>query len=350
MKLTLSSSPHHHVRRDTGSVMRLVCYAAFPGILAQALFFGWGVFVQLALAIATALITEALILKMRGRQASSALMDFSAVLTALLLAISIPSVAPWWIVVIGTVFAIGLVKQLYGGLGFNMFNPAMAAYVMLLISFPVQMTTWLPPQSLVENSLSLWDAFFVVFTDYTAEGYSIAQLQVNVDGVSTATPLDHVKTAMTTGLTYTEALGTPILSGSSGIGWFWVNLAFLGGGLFLLQQRVISWHIPGSMIVAVFVVSGFFFMLNADAYASPYFHLINGSVMLGAFFIATDPVSASTTPLGRIVFGAFIGFWIVIIRLFGNYPDAIAFAVIIMNMAVPLIDYYTQPRTYGHKH
>jgi electron transport complex protein RnfD len=330
--------------------MRLVCYAAFPGILAQALFFGWGVFVQLALAIATALITEALILKMRGRQASSALMDFSAVLTALLLAISIPSVAPWWIVVIGTVFAIGLVKQLYGGLGFNMFNPAMAAYVMLLISFPVQMTTWLPPQSLVENSLSLWDAFFVVFTDYTAEGYSIAQLQVNVDGVSTATPLDHVKTAMTTGLTYTEALGTPILSGSSGIGWFWVNLAFLGGGLFLLQQRVISWHIPGSMIVAVFVVSGFFFMLNADAYASPYFHLINGSVMLGAFFIATDPVSASTTPLGRIVFGAFIGFWIVIIRLFGNYPDAIAFAVIIMNMAVPLIDYYTQPRTYGHKH
>ncbi len=350
MKLTLSSSPHHHVRRDTGSVMRLVCYAAFPGILAQALFFGWGVFVQLALAIATALITEALILKMRGRQASSALMDFSAVLTALLLAISIPSVAPWWIVVIGTVFAIGLVKQLYGGLGFNMFNPAMAAYVMLLISFPVQMTTWLPPQSLVENSLSLWDAFFVVFTDYTAEGYSIAQLQVNVDGVSMATPLDHVKTAMTTGLTYTEALGTPILSGSSGIGWFWVNLAFLGGGLFLLQQRVISWHIPGSMIVAVFVVSGFFFMLNADAYASPYFHLINGSVMLGAFFIATDPVSASTTPLGRIVFGAFIGFWIVIIRLFGNYPDAIAFAVIIMNMAVPLIDYYTQPRTYGHKH
>lgn len=330
--------------------MRLVCYAAFPGILAQALFFGWGVFVQLGLAIATALITEALILKMRGRQASSALMDFSAVLTALLLAISIPSVAPWWIVVIGTVFAIGLVKQLYGGLGFNMFNPAMAAYVMLLISFPVQMTTWLPPQSLVENSLSLWDAIFVVFTDYTAEGYSIAQLQVNVDGVSMATPLDHVKTAMTTGLTYTEALGTPILSGSSGIGWFWVNLAFLGGGLFLLQQRVISWHIPGSMIVAVFVVSGFFYMLNADAYASPYFHLINGSVMLGAFFIATDPVSASTTPLGRIVFGAFIGFWIVIIRLFGNYPDAIAFAVIIMNMAVPLIDYYTQPRTYGHKH
>ena len=231
-----------------------------------------------------------------------------------------------------------------------MFNPAMAAYVMLLISFPVQMTTWLPPQSLVENSLSLWDAFFVVFTDYTAEGYSIAQLQVNVDGVSRATPLEHVKTAMTTGLTYTEALGTPILSGSSGIGWFWVNLAFLGGGLFLLQQRVISWHIPGSMIVAVFVVSGFFFMLNADAYASPYFHLINGSVMLGAFFIATDPVSASTTPLGRIVFGAFIGFWIVIIRLFGNYPDAISFAVIIMNMAVPLIDNYTQARTYGHKH
>lgn len=350
MKLSLSSSPHQHVRRDTGSVMRLVCYAAIPGILAQLVFFGWGVLVQLLLAIVTALVTEAAILKLRGRPCSRTLLDFSAVLTALLLAISIPPLAPWWIVVIGTVFAIGLVKQLYGGLGFNMFNPAMAAYVMLLISFPVQMTTWLPPQSLVEQTTSFWDAIYVVFTDYTAEGYNIAQLQVNVDGVSMATPLDHVKTALTTGLTYTESLTNPILSGASGVGWFWVNIAFLAGGLFMLQQRLISWHIPGSMIVSVIVVSGFFYMINPDAYASPYFHLINGSVMLGAFFIATDPVSASTTPMGRIVFGAFIGFWIVVIRLFGNYPDAVAFAVIIMNMAVPLIDYYTQPRTYGHKH
>lgn len=350
MKLTLASSPHHHIQRDTGAVMRLVCYAAIPGILAQLVLFGWGLLVQLVLACITAAVAEALVLKARGKSVSRTLTDYSAVLTAVLLALSIPPLAPWWIIVLGTLFAIVVVKQLYGGLGFNMFNPAMAAYVMLLISFPVQMTTWLAPQYLLENSASLGDAIAMIFSGYTLEGYSIAQLQSGIDGVSMATPLDHVKTAIVSGQTYTEALNVSFMYGSTGAGWFWVSLGYLVGGLFMLQQRVISWHIPGSMIASVIIVSALFDVIAPDQNPSPYFHLINGSVIVGAFFIATDPVSASTTPRGRIVFGALIGFWIVIIRLFGSYPDAIAFAVIIMNMAVPLIDYYTQPRTYGHKH
>ena len=349
MRLSLSSSPHAHIRRDTGAVMRIVCYAAIPGILAQCLFFGWGVLIQLGLGIITAIAAEATILALRKKNLERTLADYSALLTALLLAVSIPPLAPWWVIVIGTVFAIVVVKQLYGGLGFNMFNPAMAAYVMLLISFPVQMTTWMPPQSLVENSTTLIDASLVIFTGFTAEGYSIAQLRVDFDGISMATPLDHVKIAIMSGQTYSESLLNPILKGAWGIGWGWINIAFLAGGLAMLRLNIITWHIPGSIIISVLVFSFIFYLISPDQAPSPYFHLINGSVIFGAFFIATDPVSASTTPRGRIVFGAFIGFWVVIIRLFGSYPDAIAFAVIIMNMAVPLIDYYTQPRTYGHK-
>ena len=167
MKLSLASSPHQHVRRDTGAIMRLVCYAAIPGIIAQTLFFGWGVLIQLGLAIVTAIAAEACVLGIRHKNIERAITDCSAILTALLLAVSIPPLAPWWVIVIGTLFAIVLVKQLYGGLGFNLFNPAMAAYVMLLISFPMQMTTWLPPQSLVETSTGLMDAIFVIFTNYT---------------------------------------------------------------------------------------------------------------------------------------------------------------------------------------
>ena len=166
-----------------------------------------------------------------------------------------------------------------------------------------------------------------------------------------ATPLDTLKTDLTQGLTYSESLSKATFNGSffnaAGAGWGWVSLAYLLGGLALVKTRVISWHIPGSMIVSVFICAAVLHLANGDVYASPLFHLLNGAVIVGAFFIATDPVSASTTPRGRIIFGAAIGFWIVIIRVFGGYPDAVAFAVIIMNMAVPLIDYYTRPRVYG---
>lgn len=348
-KLTVASSPHHHNQRDTGAVMRLVVYAALPGIAMQIYMFGYGLLIQLVLAIITAVITEVVILEIRRKNAERAVKDYSALLCGLLLAISIPPLAPWWVIVIGTFFAIAIVKQLYGGLGFNLFNPAMAAYVMLLISFPVQMTAWMPPESLTLQNFDLWDTIHTIFTGFTATGYSITQLQVTVDGATMATPLDHVKVALSEGYVVSEALSNKLFSGNIGLGWGPVSIAYLLGGLVLIKAKVINWHIPASMLISAFVVSTLLFLVDSSTHASPWFHLINGSLLVGAFFIATDPVSASTTNLGRIVFGASIGFWVIVIRTWGGYPDAVAFAVVLMNMAVPLIDYYTKPVTYGHK-
>lgn len=351
MKLSLSSSPHQRVRRDTGQVMRIVIYAMIPGMLAQTFFFGWGMLIQAVIAVFSAVLFEGVILYLRKRPIERTLTDYSAALTGLLIAISIPPTLPWWMTVIGVFFAIGVAKQVYGGLGFNIFNPAMIAYVVLLISFPAAMSLWLPATTQAGITPSFLDSVSLIFTGFTTSGYDVTQLRTIADGVTMATPLDTLKTDLTQGLTYTESLSKATFNGSffdaAGAGWGWVSLAYLLGGLALVKTRVISWHIPGSMIVSVFICAAVLHLANGDVYASPLFHLLNGAVIVGAFFIATDPVSASTTPRGRIIFGAAIGFWIVIIRVFGGYPDAVAFAVIIMNMAVPLIDYYTRPRVYG---
>ncbi len=352
MKLYLSSSPHQRVKRDTSQVMRLVIYAMLPAMILQIVLFGWGLVFQAGIAVLTAVLTEGGILLLRQKRVERSLADFSAVLTALLLAVSLPPTLPWWMTVIGTFSAIAIAKQLYGGLGFNMFNPAMIGYVVLLISFPVAMTMWLPPVAMMADPLTFSDTARLIFTGYTSAGFDITQIRSVSDGVTMATPLDAVKTGLAEGRTYSEALTQDIFTGafasSAGAGWAWLSLAYLAGGLGLLALRVINWHIPVAMIASVALVSGLLHISDMDYYASPLFHLVNGSVLIGAFFIATDPVSASTTNRGRLIFGAAIGFWIVIIRTFGGYPDAVAFAVIIMNMAVPLIDYYTRPRTYGH--
>lgn len=343
MRLLRTSSPHQRAPRDTGAVMRLVLYAAIPGLIAQTVLFGWGVLIQLVLAISVCVLCEAAILTLRKKNVTLALSDYSAVVTGWLIAISIPPLLPWWMTVIGAGFAIIIAKQLYGGLGFNLFNPAMIAYVVLLISFPAAMTQWSVPQSNGAISVGFIDSVSMVFTGFTVSGHNITQLRFTIDGSTAATALDAVKTGLTQGLTYTEALATTHST------WWWVSAAYLLGGLFLLQQKIINWHIPISMIATVAITSGALYLVNSDLYGSPLFHLLNGAVMLGAFFIATDPVSASTTDRGRLIFGAAIGFWVVIIRTFGGYPDAVAFSVILLNMAVPLIDYYTQPRTYGHQ-
>ena len=352
MNFKLASSPHQHIRRTTGQVMRLVLYALIPGILLQTWFFGFGTLIQIMLAVTTAVVTEACILELRKRNFERSLQDYSAVLTAVLLAISIPPFAPWWLIVIGTFFAIAIVKQLYGGLGFNLFNPAMAAYVMLLVSFPLQMTQWLPSQSLAQYQHDFVDAIYAIFTGFSQEGFSLQQLRFDYDGMTMATPLDTVKTDLLNGLTYSESLQHRVFDSTLdavNMAWLWVSLGFLAGGVVLIKQKVINWHIPGSMLAALLVCALFMSLVDGDRYPSAIFHLFNGSIILGAFFIATDPVSAATTNKGRLIFGAAIGFWVYIIRTWGGYPDAVAFAVIVMNMAVPLIDYYTQPRVYGHK-
>lgn len=349
MSFKIASSPHQHNQRSTSQIMRMVALACLPGIAVQAVFFGYGVLIQLVLAIITAWVSEALVLQLRKKALMPRLKDHSALLTGLLLAVAIPAYAPWWLIVIGTAFAIIIVKQLYGGLGNNLFNPAMAAYVLLLVSFPLQMTQWLPPVSLQPIDLTPLDALCSIFSQFSCSGFSLSQLQTGIDGITMATPLDTLKTDLSQGLTLEESLSKPIFFAISGHGWLWVNLAYLLGGIFLVQQKIISWRIPVAVLASLAVLSLIANLAASDTIAGPLFHLFSGGTMLAAFFIATDPVSASTTDKGRLLYGGLIGMLVFFIRNFGGYPDAYAFAVLLANMAVPLIDYYTKPRTYGHR-
>ncbi len=349
MAYWIASSPHNHLQSKTSALMRLVIYATIPGIITQWYFFGWGNLIHIGLAVITAIVTEFTILSLREKNIPEQLFDGSAILTAVLLGISLPAIAPWWITVLGSFFAIAIVKQLYGGIGHNPFNPAMAAYVMLLISFPVQMTSWLPPLELMSLPLDFINTASIIFTNFTFDGYSVEQLRTHIDGFTMATPLDTVKTNLTLGLTIEESMQNPVIGDYVGEGWQWLNLAFLLGGIFLIFKKAIPLVTPLSFLVSLFICSLIAFLLSPDGNASTLFHWFNGACMLGAFFILTDPVSGATSVKGRIIFAALAGFLVFIIRKYGGYPDGVAFAVLLCNMAAPLIDQYTRPRTYGHK-
>jgi Na+-translocating ferredoxin:NAD+ oxidoreductase subunit D len=347
MAFRITSSPYTHNQRSTSRIMLMVILALIPGIAAQYYFFGWGNIVQIMLASITALTCEAIILKLRQQAILITLLDNSALLTGVLLAVSIPSLAPWWIIVLGTAFSVIIAKQLYGGLGQNPFNPAMVGYVVLLISFPVPMTSWLPPTSL-QALPSLLDTLSLIFHNHTLNGATVHQVLTGIDGITQATPLDNFKTGLTAGHPAAQLLAQPIYQGViAGLGWQWINLAFLVGGLWMLINRSIRWHIPLAMLLALALCSSIGWMIAPEKLVSPLIHLFSGGTMLGAFFIATDPISASTTDKGRLVYGGLIGILIWLIRSFGGYPDGVAFAVLLANICVPLIDYYTQPRVYG---
>lgn len=350
MVFRIASSPYTHNQRQTSRIMLLVTLATIPGIAAQLWFFGWGTLIQLILAIVSALLAEGLVLKLRKQSVSTILADNSALLTGLLLAISIPSFAPWWMVVLGTLFAVIIAKQLYGGLGHNPFNPAMIGYVVLLISFPVQMTSWLPPHDIARTVPGLLDAMQVIFTGHTTTGATMDVLRMGVDGISQATPLDTFKTSLHAGHSVEQIMQYPIYSGVlAGAGWQWVNLGYLAGGIFLLSQNTIRWHIPVSFLLSLTLCATLGWIFAPQTFLAPQLHLLSGATMLGAFFILTDPVTASTTNKGRLIFGALAGLLVWLIRSFGGYPDGVAFAVLLANITVPLIDYYTRPRVYGHR-
>ncbi|MFW3570700.1 electron transport complex subunit RsxD [Kosakonia cowanii] len=350
MVFRIASSPYTHNQRQTSRIMLLVTLATIPGIAAQLWFFGWGTLIQLILAIVSALLAEGLVLKLRKQSVSTILADNSALLTGLLLAISIPSFAPWWMVVLGTVFAVIIAKQLYGGLGHNPFNPAMIGYVVLLISFPVQMTSWLPPHDIARTVPGLLDALQVIFTGHSTRGATMDALRMGVDGISQATPLDTFKTSLHAGHSVEQIMQYPIYSGVlAGAGWQWVNLGYLAGGIFLLSQNTIRWHIPVSFLLSLTLCATLGWLFAPQTFLAPQLHLLSGATMLGAFFILTDPVTASTTNKGRLIFGALAGLLVWLIRSFGGYPDGVAFAVLLANITVPLIDYYTRPRVYGHR-
>ena len=337
MEFKTYSSPHLPVAESVPVMMQRVLLALIPGIGCSFWIFGWGVLINILIAALTALVAEAGMLMLRKRAVKPVLLDGSALLTGVLLALAIPPLAPWWILVIGSLFAIVIAKQLYGGLGYNPFNPAMAGYVVLLISFPLELTLWSP----AGESLALRETLTLVFTGKLPPGLTL-------DAITMATPMDTIKTRLGLSETLSEISGSPLFGSFAGTGWEWINVGYLVGGLWLLQQKVIQWQIPVGMLGGLFLIALVFHIFNPDAYSPPLFHLFSGAAMIGAFFIATDPVSASTTPLGRIYYGAGIGLLIYIIRTWGGYPEGLAFAVLLMNMAAPTIDHYTRPRVYGH--
>ncbi|TXH59730.1 MAG: electron transport complex subunit RsxD [Thiothrix sp.] len=340
MMFATKTSPYLHTPQGgVGQIMAEVIYALIPGTLVLLWFFGWGVISNLLLSLSFALLLEAFMLKLRQRPLLPFLTDYSAVVTGWLLAVALPPYAPWWLLLIAMIFAIVIAKHLYGGLGYNPFNPAMVGYAAVLVSFPIEMTSWPTPTFTSISQISLNETLQQVLMGGVSSW----------DGLTQATPLDTIKTHLRLGETVEQISQGQAFGWLAGQGWEWVSLAWFAGGLWLIYRKIISWHIPVALMAALAGMALIFWLINPQTYSSPLFHLVSGATCLGAFFIATDPVSASTTPIGKLLYAGGIGCFTYIIRVWGNYPDALAFAVLIMNMAVPLLDTYTQPRVYGTK-
>lgn len=342
MALPQISSPHAHSNTSTTNVMALVLFATLPGLVALTHFFGLGSFYNVLLASLSAVAAEAAILKLRKRPLAFYLQDNSALVTAFLLGLALPPYCPWWIVVVGTVSAIVLGKQLYGGLGYNPFNPAMVGYVILLISFPLEMSQWAAPRGILEEGQSIMGPL---------EALGQIWAGIPVDGYSGATPLDLFKHQE--GLTAGQIFANEALFNQAryaAVGWEWVNIGFLVGGGFLLYKKIFTWHGPAGMLLALALMAILFYDGgSSESGGSLMLHLFSGATMLGAFFIVTDPVTSASSRLGRFIYGAGVGVVTYIIRVWGNYPDGVAFGILLMNFAAPFIDYYTVPRTYGHR-
>ncbi|MDH5592785.1 MAG: electron transport complex subunit RsxD [Gammaproteobacteria bacterium] len=337
----INSSPFTHKSINLPFFMGAVAITLIPALFTYIWFFGPGIAVHMLIGITTALATETIMLKLRHRPVKPFIADNSAIITAVLLVFCIPPFAPWWISFIGVAFAIVFGKHLYGGLGYNPFNPAMLGYAMLLISFPAEMTAWTAPVELLENAPGLISTLQIIF-------YGSLLEPVLFDAITMATPLDALKTQLGLEQNLQTILQGPVFGVMAGKGWEWINVAILAGGLFLMFKKIITWHIPVALLGSLLIMSGIFYIIDPQTYVSPFIHLFSGAAMLGAFYIATDPVTASTTVKGRLLFGAGIGVLTYIIRTWGGYPDGIAFAVLLMNMTTPLIDYYTQTRVFGH--
>lgn len=335
----MTGSPHIIAQHTSvRSVMLKVLAALIPGTLAHAWYFGPGIWVSLLLCTFFAYIFEALALAMRNQPLKPFLGDGSVLVTAWLLALSLPTLAPWWLYAVGMLFAVLVAKHLYGGLGQNLFNPAMVGYAALIVSFPAYMTQWPAPMDLAGHTPDLLEALDLVFAGQGA---------VSPDAYTAATPLDTLRTQVRAGGDAAAIMLEPVFGHLGARGQEMVALMYLLGGLLLLNYRVIGWHIPTAYLGAVVLTATGLHLLDAGRHADPLFHLMAGGTMLGAFFILTDPVSASATPRGKLIYAGLAGCITVVIRAFGGYPDGVAFSVLLMNTAVPFIDAHTQPKVFG---
>jgi electron transport complex protein RnfD len=336
------SAPHIPSNNSVARVMLLVWLALVPAILAHIYFFGTGIIIQLSLSMIFALAFEALSLKLLKKPVTLFLKDCSALVTAILFALCISPVAPWWISLIGMFFAIVVAKHLFGGLGQNIFNPAMLGYAIVLVAFPQSMSIWLPPHEISPYAMSFMENLKAIFS------YQFPQA-VSFDTLTQATPLDSIKIGISQELSISEITASPIFGDFGGLGWEWIANFYFLGGLFLIYKKVITWRIPTAVIVTTILFSLPFNFYNADHFIGPMQHVFSGGLMLAAFFIATDPTSGCSSYKGQLIFAAGVAIMTVLIREFGNFPDGVVFAVLLMNLSAPLIDRLTIPKAFGQK-
>ena len=343
MEFERREAPYLAPTAQVSTMMLQVLIALVPAAIAHVWYFGPGFIFNLIVAAAACIGGESLMMYLRGRPPESALSDYSALVTAALLAFALPSLTPWWVTATGALFGIVVAKHLYGGLGFNIFNPAMAGYVVILVAFPMHLNLWVAPR--------MGDIDYEFLTILQTLKYTLTGIlpdALSYDEVSRATPLDVMKSGLNSMRTTVEIRSLPIMGDFGGVGWEWIGNFIAIGGFWLMIRKVIRWHIPVGVGIGLLLPAGIMWLVNPGTQPSPGFHMFGGAAILCAFFIATDPVSAATSPRGRLIYGIGIGFLIYAIRSWGSYADGVAFAVLIMNMAVPAIDYITRPHIVGH--
>ncbi|OFZ67804.1 MAG: electron transporter RnfD [Betaproteobacteria bacterium RBG_16_56_24] len=336
------SGPFAHGFSSVRKTMFLVLLALTPATAFNLYLFGWPAILLFTVTVGTCVVVEAACLSLAGKTVVATLADCSAILTGWLLAMSLPPWAPWWIGVLAAIFAIALAKHAFGGLGQNVFNPAMVGRTVMLISFPVAMTVWVAPHPLFSaGAPGLLEAFAITF------GGNMP------DAMSAASALGYIKTELSRGIPVTQSMGQiPDLmdmalgyrAGSMGET---SAMLILAGGLFLMAKRIISWHIPASMMGSLFLIAALFHAIDPASFTSGTFHVMSGATFLGAFFIATDYVTSPVSKAGQLIFGIGVGLLTWSIRNFAGYPEGMAFAVLLMNSLTPIIDQYTRPRAFG---
>lgn len=336
------ASPHAHSGESVPRTMLWVKLALLPATLFGFWLYGWPAFNLWLLTLLSCLFWETCCLRLAKKPVRPNLLDGSALLTGWLLALTLPPWAPAWTAVVGGFMAVVIGKQVFGGLGQNVFNPAMVARVGLLISFPVTLTQWISPAAVAANRPSFVDGLRITLGEQTI-----------ADGLTSASLLGYSKTELSRGVDLLSALSNehaPALS------WLGERAGSMGessailialGGLVLLFRQIISWHIPATMLAGVLIPAWVAHGLNPERFLDVSHHLFSGSLILGAFFIATDYVTSPTTGLGKIIFGFGCGLLTFVIRTWGGYPEGVAFAVLLMNAMTPLIDRFTAPRILG---
>ena len=316
-RLLVSPAPHLHTKTSTMSLMRDVVIALLPTVIVSILFYGWREIMILAVSVISCVLLEYLITRFLLKRPNT-IGDWSAAVTGVLLALNLPATSPWWMVLIGAIVAIGVAKMTFGGLGQNLFNPALVGRVFLLISFPVAMTNWGPVQGFVGNA----------------------------DAATGATPLGLAKEGGIEAVQNLDYLNMLYMNIGGSAGEL-SAIAIIIGFIYLLARKVIRPHITLSIWVTVFVFSGIMWLVDPSTYTDPIFNLLTGGILLGSVFMATDYVTSPMSAKGGIIFGVGIGLITMLIRYFGSYPEGVSFAILIMNSTVPLINKFCKSKKYG---